>query len=123
MIHGPFLQAPPYAPAAEPGSSKGKHRKEPTNLLLPVDDVLRLHAALVCLTLFATVGAFVCSNCPPVRLLASRAAVFINAIPVVTAAVAWLLLGKTLTVAQAGWGPVVLFGVHLTNRPRSGSWF
>jgi len=46
---------------------------------------------------------------------------FINGIPVVTAAAAWFLLGKTLTVAQAGGGLVVLFGVHLTNRPRSGS--
>ena len=82
---------------------------------------LRSYAALVYLTLFATVGAFLCYNYALVRLPASRAAVFINGIPVVTAAAAWLLLGETLTAAQLGGGVLVLFGVYLTNRPRSRS--
>jgi drug/metabolite transporter (DMT)-like permease len=81
----------------------------------------RSSAALVYLTLFATVGAFLCYNYALARLPASRAAVFINGIPVVTAAAAWLLLGETLTAAQLGGGALVLFGVYLTNRPRSRS--
>jgi drug/metabolite transporter (DMT)-like permease len=82
---------------------------------------LRSYGALLYLTLFATVGAFLCYNYALVRLPASRAAVFINGIPVVTAAAAWLLLGETLTAAQLGGGALVLFGVYLTNRPRSRS--
>ena len=81
----------------------------------------RSYAAILYLTLFATVGAFLCYNYALVRLPASRAAVFINGIPVVTAAAAWLLLGETLTAAQLGGGALVLCGVYMTNRPRSRS--
>ena len=73
--------------------------------------------ALVYLTLFATVGAFLCYNYALSKMPASRAAVFINGIPVVTALGAWLLLGETLTLTQAGGGVLVLFAVALTNLP------
>jgi len=49
------------------------------------------------------------------RIHASRAAVFINGIPVVTAFGAWILLGETLTLLQICGGVLVLFAVSLTN--------
>ena len=78
-------------------------------------------AAAVYLTLFATVAAFLCYNFGLTRIQASRASVFINGIPVVTAAAAWIVLGERLTVLQAWGGAMVLFGVWMANalgRPR-----
>lgn len=71
--------------------------------------------ALAYLTVFATIGAFLCYNHALTRVPASRAAVFINGIPLVTALSAWVLLGEKLTLMQAGGGVLVLFGVCLTN--------
>ena len=73
--------------------------------------------ALIYLTLFATIGAFLCYNYALATVSASRAAVFINGIPVVTAAASWLLLGEKLTLIQAGGGLLVLFAVFITNFP------
>ncbi len=73
--------------------------------------------ALAYLTLFATVSAFLCYNFALSRVPASRAAVFINGIPVVTALGAWVLLGEKLTIIQAFGGIFVLFAVFLTNLP------
>ena len=72
-------------------------------------------AALGFLTLFATIGAFLCYNHALTRLPATRAAIFINGIPVVTALSAWALLGERLTLVQVGGGAMVLAGVILTN--------
>ncbi|MFC1811286.1 DMT family transporter [Thermodesulfobacteriota bacterium] len=71
--------------------------------------------ALAYLTLFATIAAFLCYNHALTRIHASRAAVFINGIPVVTAFGAWILLGETLTLLQICGGVLVLFAVSLTN--------
>jgi drug/metabolite transporter (DMT)-like permease len=73
--------------------------------------------ALVYLTLFATIAAFLCYNHALTQIPASRAAIFINGIPLVTAAGAWVLLDEKLTVIQAGGGLLVLCAVYLTNRP------
>ena len=75
----------------------------------------RSFGALVYLTLFATVCAFLCYNFALSRVPASRAAVFINGIPVVTTLGAWMLLGEKLTMIQAAGGCIVLFAVFLTN--------
>jgi len=72
-------------------------------------------AALGFLTLFATIGAFLCYNHALTRLPATRAAIFINGIPVVTALSAWALLGERLTLVQISGGAMVLAGVFLTN--------
>ena len=72
-------------------------------------------AAVGFLTLFATIGAFLCYNHALTRLPATRAAIFINGIPVVTALSAWVLLGERLTVVQMSGGIMVLAGVFLTN--------
>ena len=73
--------------------------------------------ALVYLTLFATIAAFLCYNHALTKIPASRAAIFINGIPLVTAVGAWVLLGEKLTIIQAGGGLLVLCAVYLTNRP------
>ncbi|WP_319522532.1 DMT family transporter [uncultured Desulfosarcina sp.] len=69
------------------------------------------------LTVFATVGAFLCYNFALSQVPASKAAVFVNGIPVVTAIGAWLLLDERLTAIQAGGGALVLAAVFLTNLP------
>jgi len=73
--------------------------------------------ALAFLVLFATLGGFLCYNHALTRIQASRAAVFINGIPVVTAFGAWAMLGETLTPLQISGGLLVLFGVYMANRP------
>ena len=73
--------------------------------------------SLVFLTLFATVGAFLCYNYALSTVPATKASVFINAIPVVTVMAAWAILGETLTLMQALGGALVLIGVFLTNLP------
>jgi drug/metabolite transporter (DMT)-like permease len=73
------------------------------------------------LTVFATVAAFLCYNFGLTRIQASRASVFINGIPVVTAVAAWAVLGERLTPLQAWGGAMVLLGVWMANalgRPR-----
>ena len=72
--------------------------------------------ALLYLTIFATVAAFLCYNYALTKIPASRAAVFINGIPVVTALGAWILLGERLTMLQGAGGALVLASVFLTNR-------
>jgi len=71
--------------------------------------------ALVFLTLFATVGAFLCYNYALTKVPATRAAVFTNGIPVVTVVAACILIGEKLSLIQAGGGTLVLLGVCLTN--------
>lgn len=71
--------------------------------------------AVICLTVFATIGAFLCYNFALSRIGAARASVFINAIPVITAFGAWTLLGETLTSVQIMGGVIVLFAVYLAN--------
>ena len=73
--------------------------------------------ALVFLTLFATIIAFLCYNYALTKIPATKAAVFINGIPVVTALGAWVFLGEMLTLMQLGGGVLVLIGVFLTNFP------
>jgi drug/metabolite transporter (DMT)-like permease len=73
--------------------------------------------ALVGLTVFATIGAFLCYNYALTRIPAGRAAVCINGIPLVTACGAWLLLGESLTKVQLVGGAVVLVAVFLANCP------
>lgn len=73
--------------------------------------------AVLYLTIFATIFAFLCWNHALTRLPAARAAVSINGIPLVTALGAWAMLGETLTLIQMSGGVLVLAGVFLTNLP------
>jgi drug/metabolite transporter (DMT)-like permease len=81
---------------------------------------IRSALAVIYLTVFATVGAFLCYNFALSQVPVSRAAVFINGIPVVTAIAAWALLDERLTAIQAGGGALVLTAVFLTNLPFGG---
>jgi drug/metabolite transporter (DMT)-like permease len=78
---------------------------------------LRSSLAVIYLTVFSTVGAFLCYNYALYQVPVSRAAVFVNGIPVVTAIGAWVLLDERLTAIQAGGGALVLAAVFITNRP------
>jgi drug/metabolite transporter (DMT)-like permease len=71
--------------------------------------------ALIVLTIFATIGAFLCYNYALTRIPAAQAAVCINGIPLVTACGAWALLGETLTSMQLMGGILVLVSVLLAN--------
>ena len=82
---------------------------------------LRSSVAVIYLTVFATVGGFLCYNFALSQVPVSRAAVFVNGIPVVTAIGAWVLLDERLTVIQAGGGGLVLVAVFLTNLPSGAS--
>lgn len=73
--------------------------------------------ALIFLSLFATVGGFLGYNYALTQIPASRAAVFQNGIPVVTAIAACLILHESLTPLQIFGGLIALFALTLTNMP------
>jgi drug/metabolite transporter (DMT)-like permease len=73
--------------------------------------------ALLCLTLFATIGAFFFYNYALAKLSASRTAVFLNCVPVVTTIGAGVILGERLSVLQVIGGLCVLIAVYLGNVP------
>lgn len=72
-------------------------------------------AALVFLIFCATIGAFLTYNYALTKIPASRAAVFINGVPLVTTLASWLLLGETLSPMQFGGGALVLASVYLVS--------
>lgn len=71
--------------------------------------------ALIVLTIFATIGAFICYNYALTKIPAAQAAVCINGIPLVTACGAWIILGETLSPVQLMGGALVLAAVILAN--------
>ncbi|WP_319550273.1 DMT family transporter [Desulfogranum marinum] len=75
--------------------------------------------AVIGLTLFATIGAFLCYNYALTKIPAAKASVCINAIPLVTAFGAWVLLGESLTMVQLCGAGIVLFAVFLANHTRT----
>ena len=78
---------------------------------------VRSWSGLLYLTICATVAAFLCYNYALTKIPASRASVFINGIPVVTAVGAWVILGERLTLLQVSGGILVLAAVFITNLP------
>jgi drug/metabolite transporter (DMT)-like permease len=75
----------------------------------------RSWVALACLAVFATIGAFLSFNYALSKLSASRTAIFLNCVPVVTALGAWIILGERLSLMQFLGGGLVLGAVYLTN--------
>lgn len=73
--------------------------------------------SLIYLTLFATIAAFLCYNYALTQVPASRAAIFINCIPVVTAIGSWVILGELLTPVQMAGGALVIAAVCMANLP------
>ncbi len=75
--------------------------------------------ALIILTIFATIGAFLCYNYALTKIPAARAAVCINGIPLVTAFGAWIILGERLSALQLAGGAIVISAVYLANHSPS----
>ena len=73
--------------------------------------------AIAFLVIFATVLGYLFYNYALTQIPASRAAIFINGIPVITAIGAWIILGERLTLLQGAGGIMVLIAVMLTNMP------
>ncbi|MFZ5428400.1 MAG: DMT family transporter [Thermodesulfobacteriota bacterium] len=71
-------------------------------------------AAVACLGLFATVGAFLAYNYALSKVPAATASMFINAVPVVAVFGANLALGETVTAAQVAGGTLILASVYAT---------
>ena len=71
--------------------------------------------AVIALTIFATIGAFLCYNYALTKIPASRVSVCINGIPLVTACGAWILLGEQLAPLQFLGGAIVIAAVYLAN--------
>ena len=104
----------PTSVAIRPGH--GKNREVYTvNFSIAMGTPIGAGPALVALTLFATIGAFLCYNFALSRIPTARAAVCINAIPLITTFGAWLLLDERLTALQGIGGLVVLGAVYLAN--------
>ena len=76
-------------------------------------------AAVIILTIFATVGAFLCYNYALTKIPAARVAVCINGIPLVTAFWAWIILGERLSMLQLSGGIIVISAVYLANNSPS----
>ena len=72
-------------------------------------------AAVIILTIFATVGAFLCYNYALTKIPAARVAVCINGIPLVTAFWAWIILGERMSLLQLSGGIIVISAVYLAN--------
>ena len=71
--------------------------------------------ALAFLVIFATLTAFVCYNFALTKIPASKAAMFINGIPLVAVVVSALVLKETITFIQIAGGLVIISGVTLAN--------
>lgn len=76
---------------------------------------MQSYGAIVFLSLFCTIGGFLAYNFALTRIEASRASIFINGVPVVTAVGAWFILGEKLTLLQMGGGALVLLAVFISS--------
>jgi len=73
------------------------------------------YIAVIALTIFSTIGAFLCYNYALTKIPATQAAVCLNAIPLITACGAWLILGEQLSPLQLAGGAIVIAAVYLAN--------
>lgn len=71
-------------------------------------------AAVACLSLFATVAAFLAYNFALSKLSAPTASLFINAVPLVAVLGARLVLGESVSPVQLAGGAVILASVYAT---------
>ncbi len=80
--------------------------------------------SVVVLALFATIGAFLLYNYALTRIQATRAAIYLNGIPIVTLIFAGPILNEELTILQLLGAAIVLFAVYITNmQPKKGRTF
>ncbi len=71
--------------------------------------------AIIFLAIFASVLAFLFYNYALSQIPASRAAIYLNGIPVVTAIGAWIILGERFTLLQGAGALLVLGAVMLAS--------
>ena len=71
--------------------------------------------ALLFLVIFATLTAFVCYNFALTRIQASKAAMFINGIPLVAVITSAVILKEAVSLIQIAGGIVIISGVTLAN--------
>jgi len=76
---------------------------------------LRSAGAVLFLVFFATIAAFFFYNHALTRISASRAAIFVNGVPVVAVIGGWFVLGERLSIIQAAGGLMVLASVYWVN--------
>ena len=81
----------------------------------------RAVGAIIFLAIFATILGFLFYNYALTQIPASRAAIFLNGIPVITAIGAWIILGERLTLLQGAGGLLVLGAVMVANMPDQGN--
>lgn len=83
---------------------------------LPIEYSLIPSLAVIYLGAVITLGAYGLYNYSLLHVPASRAAMFVNLIPVFTVCMGWLILGETLTAAQMIAAVVILGGVYLSQK-------
>ena len=71
-------------------------------------------AAVLFLSIFATVIAFLCYNYALAKISATKASLFINSVPVITSILAWSMLHEQLTKIQLIGGLIVVVAVTVT---------
>jgi len=77
-------------------------------------------SALLFLSIFATIIALLCYNFALSRISATKASIFVNAVPVITSVAAWSVLHEQLTLLQIVGGFIVLISVTGTCTYKSG---
>lgn len=75
-------------------------------------------ASILYLGAFVTLGAFGLYNAGQLRVEASRAAAFINLVPILAAVLGWVVLGEGLTALQVGAAALVILGVRVGQGSR-----
>lgn len=75
-------------------------------------------SGLAMLVVFSTVAAFLCYNRSIARASPAKAAMFLNAVPVVTMAAGFVLRGETLGTAEATGALLILLSLFLVNSGR-----
>ena len=76
----------------------------------------KVTAAVIYLGVFVTVGAFGLYNWGISKIPATRAAVFINLVPVFAVFMGWGILGESLGVSQLAGSAVIAAGVFLAQK-------
>ncbi len=75
-------------------------------------------ASVVFLALFCSIVAYLVYNVALEKMDASKVALYIYFVPLSTIALAWLILGETMTPAAIGGGLMVLLGMYIAEMKR-----
>jgi drug/metabolite transporter (DMT)-like permease len=70
--------------------------------------------AVLFLSIFATIVAFLCYNFALAKISATKASLFVNSVPVITSIAAWSILHEQLTMIQLTGGFIAVMAVTVT---------